>query len=69
MKNERFFDQILEMIERGNTAQAMMLLTGKLYNAVEDSKSWPQTRADLRQHTPQQLASPSRNSVPRTSQP
>ena len=51
MKNERFFDQILEMIERGNTAQAMMLLTGKLYNAVEDSKSWPQTRADLRQHT------------------
>jgi len=51
MKSERFFDQILEMIERGNAAQAMMLLTGKLYNAVEDSESWPQTRAELRQHT------------------
>ena len=51
MKSERFFDQILEMIERGNADQAMMLLTGKLYNAVEDSESWPQTRAELRQHT------------------
>lgn len=51
MHSERFFDQVLEMIERGNAAQAVPMLVGKLYNGVADSQSWPQMRATLQQHS------------------
>ena len=50
MHNERFFDQTLAMIERGNSSSALPMLAGTLYNACADSASWPQTRAALRQH-------------------
>ena len=50
MHNERFFDQTLAMIERGNSSAALPLLAGKLYNACADTVSWPQTRAALMQH-------------------
>ena len=50
MHNERFFDQTLAMIERGNSVAALPMLAGKLYNACADTASWPQTRDALRQH-------------------
>ena len=50
MQSERFFDQALEMIERGNAAQAVPMLVGKLFSAANDSHSWPATRAALLRH-------------------
>lgn len=50
MHAQRFFDQTLEMIERGNAPQALPMLAGTLYNAAADEQSWPETRAALWQH-------------------
>jgi extracellular factor (EF) 3-hydroxypalmitic acid methyl ester biosynthesis protein len=50
MHNERFFDQTLDMIERGHSSAALPMLAGKLYNACVDTASWPQTREELRRH-------------------
>ena len=50
MHTQRFFDQTLDMIERGHARQALPMLAGKLYNAATDRRSWAQTRATLWQH-------------------
>lgn len=50
MHTRRFFDQTLDMIERGGAAQALPMLAGKLYNAAIDDQSWAETRATLWQH-------------------
>ena len=50
MHNERFFDQTLEMINRGAIHVAVPMLTGKLYNAFADPARWAETRASLHRH-------------------
>lgn len=50
MHNERFFDQTLAMIQRGQSGVALPMLAGKLYNACADGSSWPTTRSALRRH-------------------
>ena len=50
MQNERFFDQTLAMIERGEVHAAAPMLTGKLFNAFADPARWLETRASLHRH-------------------
>ena len=50
MHNERFFDQTLSMIKRGEIQAAVPMLTGKLFNAFADPVRWVETRASLHRH-------------------
>lgn len=50
MHNQRFFDQTLAMIERGDVRSAIPMLTGKLFNAFADPARWAETRASLHRH-------------------
>ena len=55
MHNQRFFDQTLEMINRGALPAALPMLVGKLYNARANPDSWAETRAVLHGHPLHQL--------------
>ncbi len=50
MHSQRFFDQTLDMINRGGLNVALPMLAGKLYNAHANPETWPETRAALHSH-------------------
>ena len=50
MHSQRFFDQTLDMINRGGLNAALPMLAGKLYNAHANPETWPETRAALHSH-------------------
>jgi hypothetical protein len=47
---ERFYDQTLEMIDRGETASALNMITGQLHHAYLDTDRWDEIRATLHRH-------------------
>ena len=50
MNSQRFFDQTLDMIQRGRLHAALPMLAGQLYNAQANPATWPETRAALHKH-------------------
>lgn len=50
MHDQRFFDQTLDLIERGQVPLALPMLLGKLYSARTVSERWPETRSLLQRH-------------------
>ena len=50
MHSQRFFDQTLDMIQRGGLHAALPMLAGQLYNAQANPATWPETRAALHGH-------------------
>jgi extracellular factor (EF) 3-hydroxypalmitic acid methyl ester biosynthesis protein len=50
MHNQRFFDQTLNLIEKGQIPLALPLLAGKLFSAQTDAIAWPETRQELQSH-------------------
>lgn len=50
MHIERFYDQTLEMIDRGETISALNMITGQLHLAHADTARWDEVRATLRDH-------------------
>ncbi len=50
MHDERFFDQALGLIERGEWPMALPMLAGQLHNAYADPINWPGTKASLHRH-------------------
>jgi extracellular factor (EF) 3-hydroxypalmitic acid methyl ester biosynthesis protein len=50
MDNVRFYDQTLSMIQQGQIATALPMLTGKLYNAYVADIRWREERDAIRSH-------------------
>ncbi len=50
MNTERFYDQTLQMIDRGEAPPALWMLSGQLDQARADAASWPAVCAALRHH-------------------
>jgi len=50
MHLERFYDQTLAMIDRGETVSALNMITGHLHHAYTDAARWNDVRATLRRH-------------------
>ena len=50
MHIERFYDQTLQMIDRGETVPALNMISGQLHLAHADSSRWDEVRTTLRRH-------------------
>jgi extracellular factor (EF) 3-hydroxypalmitic acid methyl ester biosynthesis protein len=50
MHNQRFFDQVLRLIDANQTQTGLAMLVGGLQIAHQQRESWPQVKAMLRRH-------------------
>ena len=50
MHDQRFFDQVLGMVEADQIDYAMPILVGKLYGAFGNRSGWPETRQTYLRH-------------------
>ncbi len=50
MHIKRFYDQTLQMIDRGETIPALNMISGQLHLAHADSTRWDEVRTTLRRH-------------------
>jgi SAM-dependent methyltransferase len=50
MHNQRFFDQVLHLIDQDQARSALLLLIGGLHLAQQQPGSWPETMANLHGH-------------------
>ena len=50
MHNERFFDQVLHLIDQDQAPAGLLMLAGGLHLAHQQGGGWPETMATLRSH-------------------